>query len=200
MLHLNPSELHLPFIRFLLKWSFNTGGKPKLNALLQELQGYYDTIERIIPPGPCQGERTLPHCPQPRDSRLLPGPHAGSSISQLVLDSRPIPRKHDDNANVSPATLASELLSTTPPISQPGTDAHFPNYSSRDRSNHQASPTMYRPTSISYTRASTPAPSNTRNIASTSWFGSTRSYRSRERDDNCSGPLHREYSSGSSHD
>jgi len=206
MLHLNPLELGLPFIRFLLKWSFNTRGKAKLNALLQELQGYYDTIERVVSapyPGR-RGERGLPHSPQPPDSGLVPpGPHAGSSISRLVLGSRPASREQDvsrDNSGcpiISPSTLASELLFSTLSIShQPGTNIHCSNYSGRDRSSHQVSPTISRPTSISYTRASTPAPAKATDIAS--WFGSTRTHRSRERDDNCSGPLHREYSSSSS--
>jgi len=198
ILHLNPSELDLPFIRFLLKWSFNTRGKAKLNALLQELQGYYDTIERVVSapyPGR-RGERALPHSPQPHDSGLLPPrPHLGS---------RPAPWEQDvsrDNSGcpiISPSTRASELLSSTSSIShQPGTNTHFSNYSNHDRPNHQASLTgMGRPTSISYTRASTPTPTKATDIAS--WFGSTRTYRSRERDDNCSGPLHREYSSSSS--
>ena len=148
-----------------------------------------------------RGEGALPHRTQPR--LLPPEPHAGSSVSQpslvasrLVLGSRPISR--EQNANnaecpiVSPSTLASEPLSSTSSSSishQLGTNTHSP---SRDWSN---SPTMSRPT---YARASLPTPSNATNIAS--WFGSTGSYISRERDDNCSGPLHREYSSSSSLD
>jgi len=198
ILHLKPSELDLPFIRFLLKWSFNTGGKARLNALLQELQGYYDTIEWVIS-APDPG-RALP---QPRDSGLQSP--TGSSVSRLVLGSRPTSREQDVSRHnfgypiVSPLALASELLSSTPSIShQPGVNTHCSNYSGRDRSSHQVTPTISRPTPISCTRASAPTPSNATNISS--WFGSTRTYRSRERDDNCSGPLHREYSSSSSRD
>ena len=172
MLHLNPGDpgLGLPFIRFLLKRSFNTGGKAKLNAFLQELQGYYDTIERTLL---CYHPRS--HDPSPLSSD--PHPHEHQTCSRLVLDSSP---------------------TSTIPLKEHHAQDHFSSYS--NKSSYQSPPTAGRPTSISYTRvvASSPIPSNATNIAS--WFGSNGTYISQEREDNCSGPLHREYSSGSSWD
>jgi len=91
---------------------------------------------------------------------------------------------------VSPLTLVSQPLSATP-SHHPTTETHFPNYSSH--SSHQTSPAVDRPAPVC---ASSSTPSNATNIRS--YFRSTESFSSRERDDNCSGPLHREYSSSSS--
>jgi len=251
LLHLNPSDLNLPFIRFLLKWSFSIGGKAKLNALLQEMQGYNDTIERTLalcchPPraqdrmgrgASLEVPHISPRAPVPSTSPLSPDTNPQSpdqrprspdthlssrhvptnqtssrlaSGSRTRLGSRPIsPREyhvyhaspniavdnHRDNTYgySSARTVSPSVIVSRPPSSTINT--HFPSYSGR-----QTTPTGGRPTSISYTRASPPTPSNATNICSTSWFGSTRTYTSRERDDNCSGPLHREYSSSSSRD
>jgi len=177
MLHLNPSELNLPFIRFLLKWCFKIGGKSKLNALLRELKGYNDTIERTL---------ELCHHPPPQRQDGLGAPRMGHHVHDAIAAS-------NWRKDVSPLILVSQPLSAT--LSHhPTTKTHFLNYSSR--SSPQASPTVGRPASILSARADSPTPSNSTNIRS--WFMSTETFFSQERDDNCSGPLDREYASSSS--
>jgi len=86
-------------------------------------------------------------------------------------------------------------VSPSTPSRQSATSTQFPS----SHHSHRTSMTepVRRPTPIR-AFASSPTPSRPLNLASTSWFGSNRTFRSRERDDNCSGPLHREYSSSSS--
>ena len=227
LLHLNPSDLKLPFIRFLLRWSFSIGGKAKLNTLLRELQGYNNTIERTLalcchpPRSQTSLQATVssthpwspdPHPQSPNTNTLF---SSMRTRSRIASGSRPLsPREHHASCNIAADNhrdnaFAYSTASTTS-VSQPLSSTpshrptHFSNYSSRsiDRSRDQVSSTISRPTPTPYTRASTPQPTpfNVNNIPSTSWFGSTGSYRSRERDDNCSGSLQREYSSCSTRD
>jgi len=181
MLHLNPSELNLRFIRFLLKWGFRIWGKSKLKALLRELQVYNDTIER-----------TLALCYHPPLQRQdgLGAPPMGHQLHDAIAASNKQEDGYSTANIIPPATPVSQPLSATP-SHHPTTETHIPNYSSHP--SHQASPAVGRPASVC---ASSSTPSNATNIRS--WFRSTETSLSRERDDNCSGPLHREYSSSSS--
>jgi len=165
MLHLNLSELNLPFIRFLLKWGFNIRGKAKLNALLQELQGYNDTIERTL---------TLCYYSSSRRQGGLAAPPMGHHVYDAIAASNKQEDGYSTANIIPPLTPVLQPLSATPPH-HPTTETHIPNYS---------------------TRASSPTPSNATDIGSR--FRSTETFFSPERDDNCSGPLHREYSSSSS--
>ena len=182
MLHLDSSEVDrdLPLVRVLLKLSFNTGGKAKVNALIQELREHNDSLERTL---------TLCNHPKSRDPHLEPCIRVSPTGYHVHTTSHV---QHSDNER----ECGFQAVSHSTPSHQPTTNTHFPSYSSQ--SSHQVTPTVGRPTSILYARASPSTPSNATNIAS--WFGSTRSYISRERDDNCSGPLHRAYSSSSSQD
>ena len=124
---LNLSELNLPFIRFLLKWSFNIRGKAKLNALLQELQGYNDTIERTL---------ALCYHSSSRRQGGLAAPPMGHHVCDAIAASK---KQEDGYLTVNiipPLTLVSQPLSATP-SHHPTVETHIPNYSSHP--SHQAS-------------------------------------------------------------
>jgi len=201
MLHLNRSEVDLTVVRMLLKLNFHTGGKAKVNALVRELQG-----------------RTLalchPNFSKSRDSHhWVQGPGAwqnlGAETADPIATGTGAAEYHLQTASHAADGSGREYgfpptraVSPSTPSWQSATSTQFPSYSRQSsHHSHQTSLTesVRRPTPIR-TFASSPTPSSPLHLASTSWFGSNSTYRSRERDDNCSGPLHREYSSSSSRD
>ncbi|KAF8420675.1 hypothetical protein EV426DRAFT_239938 [Tirmania nivea] len=158
MLHLNPSDLNLPFIRFLLRLNFSIGGKAKLYALLQELKGYNDTIAR-----------TLAFCYHPPSQRQefetsLRTPDTSLRESHVHDASRNIAATNWRENRYSPRIFSPSSLVSHPQslFHQPTTNTHFPSYSSQ--SSHQAPPTVGRPAPIPYTRTNSPTPSNATNI------------------------------------
>ena len=231
MLYLSPSEVDLPLVRMLLKLSFTTRGKAKVDALVQELQEHNDRLEHILM---LCSHPHCPRCPRSRDHDIY---SAWQNISAETAIPRANSNQTSANQTANPPSLVGPQTGATgyhmqtashtrlhaaaaaadsshsrehgfPPMRTvaPSQLSHqptqFPSYSSQSsHQSHQASPTeaVGRPMSIPYihTYAGSPTPPN---LAKTSWFGSNGSYISRERDDNCSGPLHREYSSSSSRD
>ncbi|KAF8420674.1 hypothetical protein EV426DRAFT_576254 [Tirmania nivea] len=210
MLHLNPLEVDLPLVRMLLKLSFNTRGKAKLNALIQELQGHNDSLERTLKlalstntmsrdnPLSSHGTRSWSSLGAKTSNPLIGAVSPTESVVSCARSPRGSGHETTESAPRTQSRLEyafSPLRAISPSTlsQQPATSTPFPSYSSH--SSHQTFPAVSASNQISYSRANSPTPSN-----AASGFESTRTSISRERDDNCSGPLHREYSSSSSWD